>query len=36
MKKKLIVTNHTIPVGARAMWNPEQGFGGIQFSAKIF
>lgn len=35
-EKKLSVFNHIIPVGARAMWNPEQGYGGIQFSAKIF
>jgi hypothetical protein len=35
-EKKLSVFNHNIPVGAKAMWNPEQGYGGIQFSAKIF
>ncbi|HEX7367794.1 MAG TPA: hypothetical protein VF273_11890 [Pelobium sp.] len=34
--KNLKVFNHVVPVGAKAMWNPEQGYGGLQFSIQPF
>ena len=34
--KDFRVFNYTIPIGAKAMWNPEQGYGGLQISAQLF
>ncbi len=34
--KNLHIFNYKIPIGAKAMWNPEQGYGGLQLSVQLF